>query len=52
MMMPYGVVNIGMWYAKGTLAIRNLRITNAAGKVMYSLNDDPDVKALIKKKQG
>ena len=49
MMMPYGVVNIGMWYAKGTLAIRNLRITNAAGKVMYSLNDDPDVKALIKK---
>lgn len=48
-MMPYGVINIGMWYAKGTLAVRNFRITNAAGKVMYSLNDDPDVKALIKK---
>ena len=48
-MMPYGVVNIGMWYAKGSLSIRNFRITNKAGKVMYSLNDDPDVKALIKK---
>ena len=47
-MMPYGVINIGMWYAKGTLAVRNFRITNKAGKVMYSLNDDPDVKALIK----
>ncbi len=50
-MMPYGVINIGMWHAKGTLAIRNFKITNASGKVMYSLNDDPDIKALIKKSQ-
>lgn len=47
-MMPYGVVSISMWYAKGSLSVRNLRITNAAGKVMYSLNDDPDIRALIK----
>ena len=40
-------VRFGMWYFKGELCIKNLKITNAAGEVMYDMNKDPDILALI-----
>ncbi|HIW74539.1 MAG TPA: hypothetical protein H9684_09455 [Firmicutes bacterium] len=43
----YGILNIGLLYSKGTLSIRNFRILNAAGKVVYSLDEDQDVLDLL-----
>ena len=40
-------VRFGMWYFKGELSIKNLKITNAAGEVMYDMNADPDILALV-----
>lgn len=40
-------VRFGMWYFKGELCIKNLKITNAAGEVMYDMNADPDILQLI-----
>ena len=46
-MQKYGILNIGLLYAKGTLSIRNFRILDSKGNVVYSLDDDPDVNALM-----
>ena len=40
-------VRFGMWYFKGEMCIKNLKITNAAGQVMYDMNADPDIQQLI-----
>lgn len=40
-------VRFGMWYFKGELCVKNLKITNAAGEVMYDMNADPDIQQLI-----
>ena len=40
-------VRFGMWYFKGELCIKNLKITNAAGEVMYDMNADPDIQQLV-----
>lgn len=40
-------VRFGMWYFKGELCVKNLKITNAAGKVMYDMNADPDILQLV-----
>ncbi len=45
---PYAILEIGLYMAKGTLSIRNFRVENAAGKVVYSLDDDQDVNELMK----
>ena len=45
---PYAILEIGLYMAKGTLSIRNFRVENAAGKVVYSLDDDRDVNELMK----
>ncbi|HIW74538.1 MAG TPA: hypothetical protein H9684_09450 [Firmicutes bacterium] len=44
---PYAIVEVGLYAARGTLSIRNFRIENAAGKVMYSLDEDRDVRDLL-----
>ena len=46
-MQKYGILNIGLLYAKGTLSIRNFRILDSKGNVVYSLDDDRDVNALM-----
>ena len=48
-MMPYGVINIGMWYAKGNPCRPELPNHKQGRQGDVFLNDDPDVKALIKK---
>ena len=40
-------VRFGMWYFKGELCVKNLKITNAAGEVMYDMNADPDILQLV-----
>ena len=40
-------VRFGMWYFKGEMCIKNLKITNAAGEVMYDMNADPDILQLV-----
>ena len=40
-------VRFGMWYFKGELCVKNLKITNAAGEVMYDMNADPDIQQLV-----
>ena len=46
-MAPNNRVRFGMWYFKGELCVKNLKITNAAGQVMYDMNTDPDILQLI-----
>lgn len=45
---PGNIVRFGMWYAKGEMSIRNFVIKNAAGKVVYDMNTDPDIQKLMK----
>lgn len=42
-----GIVRLLMWYAYGEVQIRNVVIRNASGKVMYDMNKDADIAALL-----
>ncbi len=46
-MVAGGLVRLGMWYAYGEVQIRNLVIRNAEGKVLYDMNKDADIAALL-----
>lgn len=48
----YGLLRIGLYNCKGTLAIRNFRILNKSGQVIYSLDADPDVNKLLQDAQS
>ena len=37
---PYYLIDMGLFYAKGTVAFRNFRVENAAGTVLYSWDND------------
>lgn len=47
-----GILRFYVLYAKGTFKIRNIKITNASGKVMYDLNTDPVVAQAITNMQA
>lgn len=42
----YCLIDIGIVYAKAVMYIRNFKITNAAGAVVYSIDTDPDLDGL------
>lgn len=42
----YCLIDVGIIYAKAILYVRNFKITNAAGKVVYSIDTDPDLDGL------
>lgn len=43
---PYALINIGLYYVKAKVSIKNFQITNAAGTVVYSFDTDPDLNGL------
>ena len=43
----YNLIRFGMWYVKGEMQIKNIKITNAAGQVVYDMNADPDIIQLM-----
>ncbi len=43
---PYAHINIGLYYVKAKVSIKNFKITNAAGTVVYSFDTDPDLNGL------
>lgn len=42
----YALINIGLYYVKAKVSIKNFQITNAAGTVVYSFDTDPDLNGL------
>ena len=42
----YALINIGLYYVKAKVSIKNFKITNAAGTVVYSFDTDPDLQGL------
>jgi hypothetical protein len=46
-MQPYYLINFGLFYAKANMFIRNFRILNAAGVVVYSWDTDNDFTKLF-----
>ena len=42
----YCLIDVGIVYAKAVMYIRNFKITNAAGAVVYSIDTDPDLDGL------
>lgn len=49
-MPEYYLLNFALCWAKGDLYVRNLRIENAAGQVVYSWDTDEDLNALLEGK--
>ena len=43
---PYAHINIGLYYVKAKVSIKNFQITDAAGTVVYSFDTDPDLNGL------
>ena len=43
---PYALINIGLYYVKAKVSIKNFQIVNAAGTVVYSFDTDPDLQGL------
>ena len=43
---PYALINIGLYYVKAKVSIKNFQIANAAGTVVYSFDTDPDLNGL------
>lgn len=45
-MREYALIDIGVIYAKAKVSIRNFKITNKAGNVVYSIDTDPDLEGI------
>ncbi len=45
-MREYALIDIGVIYAKAKVSLRNFKITNKAGNVVYSIDTDPDLEGI------
>lgn len=49
---PGNILRFSLWKARGSVYVRNLMIKNAAGEVVYNMNTDPVMTALIEQMEG